>query len=97
METNYIYTLVRTRSGKQYGDSFDTLETAREAFNAYNAERDAIKRRNHRRQVAYSDAVDTARKTGNKTVANLLAKAGYRRERVPAELTLIGTLITANA
>ena len=91
MDTNYIYTLCRTKSGKQYGDSFDNIEAAREALAAYNGERDAIKRRNHRRQVAYSDAVDTARKTGNKFVSNLLAKAGYKRERVPAELMLVGT------
>lgn len=90
---NSNYTLVRTKSGKPYGDGFDSLEAAREALNAYNAKRSAIKRRNHRRQVAYSDAMDSARKTGNKFVTNLLAKAGYKRERVPAELMLVGTLI----
>ena len=91
--TTYTYTLVRTRNGKPYGDGFATLEAAREALSAYNAERDAIKRRNHRRQVAYSDAVDTARKTGNLFASNLLAKAGYRRERVPGELMLVGNPI----
>lgn len=94
MNSDYIFTLCRVRDGKVYGDTFTTLAAAREALAAYNAERENVKRRNRNRQLAHSKAYNRA-KSAYERSAVLSVK--LKRERVPAELMLVGKPIPADA